>query len=188
MKKIFIAALVVMAFSTLGTASAVKPGELGLGIQAGIALPMGTFGDAFDMGFGGMATFHYALDKNIILTGTTGYLTFSMKNSTSTTSGTFSAIPILPGIRYLLSDGSFAPYIGTDLGLFMGSTKVTVEIFGQKQEASESSSDFGVAPMVGFFMPLGDMQLDVNAKYNIIFTEDESTSFLGINAGIKFSL
>ena len=55
MKK-FLAVLFVV-FLVAGFTNA--QGKMALGLNAGIALPMGDFGDGYDMGFGGNALFAY---------------------------------------------------------------------------------------------------------------------------------
>jgi len=53
MKKIIILFAIILSATTLIHAQ----GKMALGINGGVALPLGDFGDGFDMGFGGNAIF-----------------------------------------------------------------------------------------------------------------------------------
>lgn len=180
--------LTVLAFSGLSNAQ-----KMGAEVQVGVGMPMGTFGDAFKTGFGGMGTFMYGLNPDVTLTGAIGYYTFTHKDYSD---ATFSTVPVLVGARYGLGKGSFAPYVGAELGIHFTTSKVKVAAFDLGEfgsygggTASASESVFGFSPMVGFTMPLSPkLNLDVNLKYNIISTSGSSSSFLGINAGVHMPL
>lgn len=190
MKKVvsLIVVLTVLVFSGMSHAQ-----KMGAEVQVGLGMPMGSFGDAFKMGFGGMGTFMYSLNPEVTLTGGIGYYTFTHKDYSD---ASFSSVPVLVGARYALGKGSFAPYAGAELGIHFTTSKVTVPTFDLGEfgsygggTASASESVFGFSPMVGFMMPLSPkMNLDVNLKYNIISTSGSSSSFLGILAGVQMAI
>ena len=51
---------------------------------------------------------------------------------------------------------------------------------------AESESDFGVNAGAGFDFQLGSVGLFVEGRFHNVFTEDNSTSFIPITAGIRF--
>lgn len=186
MKKVLFTVLVLLMVVSLTQAQ--NKGSMGVSVQGGIALPTGDFGDGYDMGFGGRGVFMYYLNPNMAITGTAGYFTWSGKEGWD---ATFSTIPVMGGIRYVLGKGDFKPYLSGQLGMYFSSFEVEVDLgfFGGKQTVSDSGSDFGVALGGGFMMPLGKtMNFDVSAEYNIIFTEGSSTSYLTVLAGLAFAL
>lgn len=185
MKKVFFTILVLLMVVSLTQAQ--DKGNMVISAQAGIALPTGDFGDVYDMGFGGRAVFAYHLNPNLALTGTAGYLTWSRKDDFG--EGTFSTIPVLFGVKYLLGKGDFKPYLSGEAGLFFSSFSYDVTFFGTTTTVDDSGSDFGVALGGGFLMPMGkSLMLDVSVQYDIIMTEGSSTSYLGVFAGLAFPL
>ncbi len=52
---------------------------------------------------------------------------------------------------------------------------------------SDDSKKFGIAGGAGFEMPMTEtLNLIIQGVYRMIFTEDESTNFLGVTAGVVF--
>ncbi len=187
MKK-YIGLLVVFMITTVFTASA-KEGSASLSVQACIAVPTGDFGDAFGTGFGGGVTLLYEFRKSIWLTGHFAYTTYGPKEKLPEgVSARFNIIPLNVGIRFGLSEKKTIPYIGGDIGVFFESGYVKGEVLGQKIDVRSSTSDFGIAPMFGLIIPVGSVSLDLNAKYNVIFSEDVSTTYLAVNLGLNFVL
>ncbi len=70
--------------------------------------------------------------------------------------------------------------------------QLTVLSFDDKQfeeQAGEDNDDqvFGVGAGAGFEMPAGSsLNIVVQGLFNILFTKDESTSFVGVTAGLVF--
>ena len=180
--------LSVILLAVLFTGFIQAQGKMAAGVQAGIAIPMGDFGDGYKMGFGGAGNFVYHINPMLDVTGSIGYLTFSGKEADYT----FSSIPVLAGIRYAFGKGNLNPYASGELGLHFG-TFDTPEIvspgFGTIGGGSASSTDFGIALGAGFLYQLSPkLDLDVNAKFNNIFSEGSSTSFISIMAGVLVAL
>lgn len=179
-----IAAVVMMAFAVNTNAQ-----QMAVGVQAGIAVPMGTpFSDMVDMGFGGLGTFLYTINPQIQVTGAVGYLTFGYKEVEGTNiDGSFSIIPIVVGGRYLIGQGTTKPYVMAELGMYMGSSgDITVSSGNFSMTIpGESTSDFGIAPGVGVLIPAGEkLNIDINAKYNVI----SDSNFLSVLAGVQVAL
>lgn len=185
MKKVLSALFVVLFFVGITNAQ----GKMALGFNAGIALPMGDFGDGFDMGFGGSALFIYHATPNIDVTGSAGYLTWSGKDESDVT---FSSIPVMVGARYLFGQGKFNPYINAELGMHFTTVDIPeVEIpgVGTFGGGSESDSNFGWGAGAGFLYQIGNnMDLDVNARYNSITGDGGSSDYVSIMVGLLFGL
>jgi len=170
----------------------------GVGLE--LAAPMGTFGDVANMGFGGTGRFEYQLQNNLALTATVGYLAWGGKEVTiQTSTGIFgstvkstidySSIPIKAGIKYYFSGGFYG--MG-EAGIHMFSTDVktvstVTSASGTKvteEPGTGSSTEFTIAPAVGYELKAGNMIVDLSARYEII----SDLSFLGFRAGLKFAL
>ncbi|OFY13101.1 MAG: hypothetical protein A2X11_13115 [Bacteroidetes bacterium GWE2_42_24] len=170
-------------------------GQIKIGVNAGLGLPMGDFGDSYKMGFGGSVEGKYFLNENIAVGATFGYYSFTGKDEllTALSLGTessadakFTIMPILATVDYYFATEGFKPYVGAGVGLYSWKSKVTIPNYGDYEV---TGSDFGVAPTVGFCYGLSEkIDLNVNAKYNMIFTEGSSTTYLGVNVGIIFAL
>lgn len=157
-------------------------------VQAGLAFPMGDFGDAAGTGFGISGTYEYFLEKGMSLTGSIGYYSFGAKEDIPGFDYSLSNIPIMVGGRYYLGKGEFVPYVGAEVGLNMISTTITMSFFGSPVEVDASSTEFGVNPYVGCKYAISPkLMLDANLKYNVIMS-DPSTTYLGINVGVQFGL
>ena len=195
--KVFVAAALCLCVS--GAINA----QIKLGLSPGIQLPLGDFGDAVNLGFGGGISGEYLVTENIGVGLNVGYFTFSGKDLPAGYKDSYSIIPItLDGKYYFMTEG-FKPYGGLDLGLYMlGNKWETPEEnlgFGvviPAESKSETKSYFGFAPVVGVQYDLTDnLALDLNLKYNYVLSGEkvegektpDFTSF-GINVGIVYTI
>lgn len=168
MKKVLLTAVVVLFALTANA-------QIKVGIGAGLGLPMGDFGDGFKSGFGGAVTGKYMLSENMAVGLNIGYYSFKSKASDDIK---LSMMPITGLFNYYFATEGFKPYAGADLGFY--SAKVKSDIAGFSFSTSETK--FGFAPVVGFEYGLGEtMNLDVNAKYNMV----SDANFVTINVGIN---
>lgn len=187
MKRLTALLVVFMVALSLNTSAQIR-----IGGQAGLAVPMGDFGDLVGMGFGFHGLFVYQLQPQLELTGLLGYTTFGSKDNTVYGDYSFSTIPLLAGVRYAFSEqgvNPFRPYVGAELGLHFQSISYKVDWggwFGEgEQEYSASGTEFGFAPQAGFYYEMSPaIDLDVNLKLNII----SDSNYLGVNAGILYRL
>ncbi len=168
--------LVLLSFFAL-TVNA-QEGKMYVGGQVGISLPMGDFGDAANMGFGFLGNFYYGINQNIDLTGSVGYISWG----TDADGASFSNVPILVGGRYYFQRSNFTPYAVAELGINNLSFTYDSGFFG---DYSATSSDFGLGIGGGFLYSLGNMDLDVNAKINIISDSNNLTVFGGLRFPIN---
>ncbi len=91
-------------------------------------------------------------------------------------------MPITGLVEYSLSTNAFSPYLGADLGFYR------TGISGDG--ASISTTNLGLAPVVGFNFALSDkMSLNSNLKYHYILGDEdiEATGAIGLNVGLAFN-
>ena len=202
--KRFVSVLAVFAIIVLFAGFTNAQSKMAVGVQGGIAIPMGDFGDAVDLGFGGQGNFAFTVSPSLQVTGSLGYNTWSYKTESDIASGTFSSVPLLAGIRYTFPSKGFEPYVMAQLGVHFISSKFEINydplLFKTNgvsstnatqatYEFSESSTKFGFGAGVGFLLPLGPkLDLDVNATFNSISTEGSATNYIGIMAGVLVAL
>jgi len=173
MKKVLVLLVAVLCLTMVSNAQ-----QKGNMITAGavIALPMGDFGDGFDMGFGATATFEMPFGKQLVGFGEVGYITWSGKVDGYSTS----AIPIMAGAKYFIDAKGGLYALGT-AGFHMFTTKY--EIFGVSGDASETEFALGVGG--GYEVNVSKtMLLDFSAKYMVV----SDLNYLAIKAALKFPL
>jgi hypothetical protein len=159
------------------------------------AFPMGDFGDAVGVGFGVTLGFELPVGDNLGVMAQAGWMTFAGKDIDLGPFGTvkgpsFTAIPIQIGAKYYFTDNQEGFYAGVLTG---------VHLF--TPEEGDGTTDFGVAPMVGYIV--GE-NIDISLRYQLLFhkedvttvnpvtfattTESESTtnSYLGIRVAYMF--
>jgi hypothetical protein len=127
------------------------------GLELGI--PMGTFGDGANLGFGVTARYDAPIKDKLSWTGTIGYLSYGLKGSG--VSGHTSMIPIMGGIKYYFNEANNGFYGGADIGFVPITVSVDVSGFGN---SSASETRFGFAPGVGYRMG----QFDFSGRFNLI--------------------
>jgi hypothetical protein len=172
-------ALLLAGFTN--TAKASDNGRFSVGAELG--LPMGTFGDASNVGFGGSLRYEMPMGDNLALMGTAGYLTFGGKEVTTgfagiasvTSKSTSGLIPIQVGAKYYFQEQQSGFYGMVQLGLTLinSSTDVTTDILGTKTTTSVSgnTSGFGYAPGVGYHLD----NLDFGLSYQLFSQTVSST-------------
>lgn len=178
----------VLVLVTMFTGITNAQSKMAVGLQAGAAIPLGDFGDGYKTGFGGQGTFAYHINPMFDVTGSVGYLTWSGKDADYK----FSSVPVLAGVRYYFGKDKFNPYVAGELGIHFVTFDVPsifVPGFGTIGGGSESKSYFGFGAGAGFLYKMGpNLDLDVNAKFNNISTEGNSSSYLSIMAGVLIAL
>ena len=167
-----------------------------LKLNGGIALPMAKMSDSIKMGFGGLFTCGYDFDENVAITLTSGYLYFPGKEMTTPTALSttkFGIVPLLIGTKYStpLND-MISAYAKFDIGVFVMRSTITSKIIAlefKEGSASNTETKFGMLPALGAEYKINDnMAIDCNFSFNYLATEDKPTEWLGIFAGIKYTL
>ncbi|MCK5833839.1 outer membrane beta-barrel protein [bacterium] len=147
-----------------------------------LSIPTGNFGDVAGTGFGVTGQFLYKFKDNIIFTGTTGYIIWGGKDF-GTSSYNYSEIPLKAGAKYYFHTNIYGM---AELGLHIYSYKFeyTDPWSGNKVSSSDSNTEIGFAPGVGYEMPIKDkMSFDVSIRYEI-----GDLDCLGVRAGINYDI
>lgn len=184
--KSYVTIIVILALLVFA-APAMSQGFKGIGGGLEIAMPMGDFGDAANMGFGFTAAAQYGWKPNIDLIAQAGYLTWGGKDVPDGYEFSWSAIPIQVGAKYYFGQTVNRFYAGGLVGFHMFKAKSTFNhpVLGEI-EASVSETKFGLAPMVGYEMKLGEkLMLDLSGRYQFV---SDNLSYVGIRAGIIYLL
>lgn len=188
MKRIvFAVVLALFVLSAVSFAQTSTTGNWRVGVGLETALPTGDFNNVSSLGIGGRVGAGYVIDPDAVLTLKVGYLHFSGKDITVpisatesvTTSVSWGVIPILVGGKYYFTPGDMRWYGAADVGLYVLSAS----------GGGSSSSKFGIAPGVGAQFKAGDnMWVDAHLNYSDVFTDNTSTSWIGIGVGLVFDL
>ncbi len=164
MRKLTVAMLGLAAVvSVSATREASAQSVVGIGIGGGVAMPMGDFGDAFKMGFGGGAgLFIYPSGSRIGLRADVGYMTFDdeldldIKAEPLTVMGSLlvplttgsSATPYLVGGAGLMSDDGSALALQGGLGVSIGTGSTRFFIEGKYVTASKDGFRTSYIPLI----------------------------------------
>jgi outer membrane protein W len=167
-------------------------GLLMLGFLADVTFPIGgeeDFGHIAGTGFSGHVVLSYLLNPQVLLALRAGYIKFGTQTEEGSEQGytyryedSFSQIPILLGAYYLFSSkGSFRPYLGLALGVFIQNyaVKWEEEYFGDTWSLDESFSNtgFGLVPELGFYYILGSIILQASAGYNLVLSDAPAAEY-----------
>lgn len=177
MKKLLTVLFAIILFA--GYTNAQKDMSLGAGVI--VSLPMGDFGDAANTGFGGTASFEMDLIPQLVGVGQAGYITWG----TDVDEVSFSAIPILVGVKYFFVPGIGFYGIGQlGLTIFSADTPEIVTPIGTFG-GSESSTEFTFGIGAGYEIPVApNVALDFTGGFNLI----SDANNIQLRAGAKFGL
>ncbi len=182
MKKVILSTIFLVSLFLLGNNA---QAQIAFGANAGIALPLGTFGDGSSMGIGGGLSGHYFINPKFSVGANISYTSFGYKDVAGVKiDGSTGILGFAPCVNYYFTEEGFRPYVGLDLGYYSVNSSVTV--FGQSISASKGY--LGLAPTVGFLYGFSDnLSLNVNVKYGMILS-DPSATYLPINVGILYTM
>ena len=145
-----------------------------LGVQGGISMPMGDFGDAADMGFlvaGTLGMTPAALPVGLRFD--VGYQSWGGEGDLS-----FSGIHGMGSAVFTIAtEGGMRPYLLGGLGVYR--MKVDIGV------ADATETDLGIHFGGGIDIPLSGMSSYVEARYTNVFG-DGDMSFIPIVFGIRF--
>lgn len=175
MKKLILLTAVAGLFAFSSVNAQTKAPKLSLGAE--FALPMGDFGDAYKLGFGGSLQYQHPVAENLLVTGSAGYTTFTGKDVNifgfTTKLPAYNAIPVKAGARYYFGDNFFA---AGELGA----------AFGTK---SGSSTAFVYAPGIGVDFPVADKgSVELGARYEGWSANSTTSGFIGLRLAYNFGL
>lgn len=167
MKKVFLIAGLIMSLNIYTQAqSDDKPVTLSLGLEG--ALPLGSFGDFYDFGFGASLQGEYKPAEDLGLTLNAGYVTYS-----SDISGlkSYGQVPVLAGAKYYIAKSK--AYLHGQLGIAIPTDK-------------DEKSAFMYSPGIGYVI---SNKVDILAKYVGYGNEGEDTgsrNALGVRLAYNF--
>jgi hypothetical protein len=172
---------ILLALTIVGFSNA--QGKMALGAGVIVSLPMGSFGDAANTGFGGTAAFELGFMPNLVGIGQVGYLTWG----TDAANASFSAVPVLVGVKYFFVPG--VGFYGTgQLGLSFFSVEtpsIHIPGVGTVGGGSASESEFTFVVGAGYEVPVSPtFSLDFTGAFNII----SDLNHISIRAGGKVAL
>jgi outer membrane protein W len=183
MKKTFLVFLTIITLSFLAINE--SKAQIALGANLGSSLPLGTFGDAYNLGLGGGVQGSYFVSPKFAVGLNISYYTFGAKNLPSGFSSTYGILGFAPSAQYFFTEEGFRPYIGADLGYYSLSASVS----SGGSSVSASKGYIGVTPQVGFLYDFSsNLALNVNIKYNLVLSDPSSLASLPVNVGILYTL
>ena len=170
------AALALAAVSSTASAQgAAASNPLSFGVSAGVALPMGDFGNVANLGFGGAGHVFYGLSEGWGLRGDVSYSTFGFK---SPLTGSASLLGGQVNVTYdIPMEGGFKPYVLAGISFYNASAGCT---------GCTSESKVGFGGGVGANFAAGGQTLFVEARYQTVQTSGSSSNWIPISIGIKF--
>lgn len=157
------------------TAVMAQENRFSAGLELG--LPMGDWADFVGFGIGATLGYELPVGDHLGVIAQAGYINFSGKDITvdlgplgsSTIEGaSMAAIPIQIGAKYYFSDNQEGAY----LGLLTG-----VHIMSSSAEGAESSTNFGLAPTLGFFVT---ENIDIALRFQMLFDKYETVEMNGL--------
>lgn len=177
MKKILTCLLAI----ALVTGLKAQEGFHTMSVGAEVALPLGNFSNAYNVGFGATGKVLYGISENGDITGTLGYMYFGIKNSNEYISGHMGMIPIVAGYRHSFGEW----YAEPQLGLHIVSSKVKMDLGGLEGMFGAGSGSSSVTKLgigLGGGYQTGDW--DLGARFQFI----DNLSFLGVRVAYNFAL
>lgn len=187
--KTFFAILLVLFIASIGNTQSKYP-YWSINVTGGGTLPIGSFGDGYELSGNVGADVVYHIDPYWAVYGNGTYNFLRVKNSTSS-SPTSSYIEATAGPRYYFSRKQVIAFGEVGVGLYthyIGSSTVTVANITSTSPSS-TKSNFGTNIGAGVEVPISkDIDLTGKAKYHIIFYSGETQTYGGIYGGINFRI
>jgi hypothetical protein len=193
--------LLALIFVTVATATAGPP-KMEIGVAGDILIPVGSWGDAVGVGFGGDAQFQYNFTPVISGGVTLGYFTWGGKTVGTVETAGYGGVPFRVFGKYYFmppAKKGVRVYGSVELGLFFGSsgdTEVTIPSFIPGAPATTtkvegaSSTDFNYVIAVGADLPIssdGRTKLTGNVRWDAIAASTSANNF-AFRVGVQFGI
>ncbi len=194
----------LLVFSTQSLAQ--TKASTNLFFNAGLAFPSmpKDFSNYWETGFNFGAGVGFPLSESITLIGAIDYNTFPLNKDNflkafglsgkgvSLTGGATSIISVSGNFKLLLNitQNTVAPYVILGLGYFyLSDADVTLGYQSHSESLKGTSeSAFILLPGVGIQIPIGATELFIEGRYNLAFTNNESTAYIPIKLGIQINI
>lgn len=168
-----------------------EKGKVAVGVAGELAIPLGDFGTAAKLGFGGTAHVQIATSEMFAITLSSGYLrwsgeTFDILGVDVSTD--FSAIPVMAGGKVLLGNSGlyFRGESGIHIFRVSAETAVVDPFSGNttKVSASATETKFSASPELGFEAKTGESStVQIAGRFNYV---TDSLSYIGVRIGLLF--
>ena len=171
--------------------------QFSIGAKAGVAMPVGSFGQGYNMGFGGIANAAYAIKENMSIGFNAGFYAFKGTDFPASTEPSARIIPIFADFKYFFDTEGFMPYVSTGLGVYLHSSSYTslaipaLVVGGEtrteeipSEKVSATKAKFGVSPTIGFLVG-NKLKYGASVRYNILFSD---ASYIDISFGVSYPL
>jgi opacity protein-like surface antigen len=177
MKKLFTVLFTVIIFTGFVNAQ----NNMYLGVGPLVSLPIGSFGDAANVGFGGTAIFELEFMPQLHGTAQAGYITWG----TDADDLSFSGIPILVGAKYyFMQSGGVYGHGQLGVTLLTFDYPEIVTPFGSFG-GSQSSTEFSFVIGAGYEVQASESVIvDLGAAFNLV----SNANHLTFRVGAKFGL
>lgn len=174
MKKLFLLTAIAGIFAFTNVSAQKDPAmngpKLGVGVEFG--LPVGDFGDFYNLGVGGSLVYQQPLASNLNFTASAGYINFSSEEVLGVKVSS-AAIPVKAGIRYFFAENFYG---GAELGAAFSTE-------------DNGGTAFAYAPGIGVEFPVADKAaIDLGVRYEGWSRDSRTSSFIGIRAAFNFGL
>ncbi|WP_461532230.1 outer membrane beta-barrel protein [Sinomicrobium sp.] len=167
----------VFALSAVLYGHAQQKGDISINGGVDVGMPMGDFGDAFDIGFGATVKGLYNLNESGQLGITLGYMGFGAKDNGSGVDASLGIIPIFALYRHHIGK----LYLEPQLGFSLNKAKVKASGIGSM---SASDNSFGYAVGVGYMIN----SIDLSLRYQGLSQAGEGSGFIGLRVGYNFNI
>lgn len=163
--------------AAVSTAAEAQQASKGLGVYGGIALPMGDFGDAAELGFLIGGQYSIPLQNALGLRFNADWSRFGLPDGFD---GSWTMLGAMANLTYNIETGTgLKPYLLGGLGFY--NTKLDIDGLG-----SDDSSDLAFNIGAGYNFTAGGRSLFTEIRYVSIQGEGDALTMLPITIGIRF--
>jgi opacity protein-like surface antigen len=199
-------ALITLLLSLIVVTGAFAAGAMTFGVDGGVAMPMGTFGDYFKMGFMGGAFGEYGINEQFAIGVGADYVKVGVKDEYKslleaeasdlageavTVDVTESLIPITAYVKWTppMKDSKVSPYVEVGGGYYMMKGEIKASVAGASINASDTTNKPGFFGGAGVdYKASPQVKVGVFAKYHDILTEGDSAQLFTAGVSVGFGL
>ncbi len=151
--------------------------------NAGPQFLTGDFADAYKTGLAIDVGYYYRASDALFVGVYGGYHQFKDEDDVpelhiGEDNANLNIIPVNLAFKYNFSLTGVQPYIGAEGGPFFFSPS-----------NGDGSTELGISPRIGVRIPLSHgIDLDLNLKYNVIFSDPSNFTYVGANGGFAYIL
>jgi outer membrane protein W len=183
--------LITLLLSLVVFSSAFAAGGT-LGVNGGLAMPTGDYGDAFGLGFQGGVYGDYLVNPQFAIGVEVDYVNTPVKSDFKVEGVDikFSIIPILLQAKWLPEmKGNVAPYLVVGGGYYMMTATMAAALEGVTVSVSADENKPGFMGGAGVdFKVNPQVKVGVFAKMHSILTEDTSTMYFNGGVSVGFGV